>query len=369
MRIGIDVRLWNETGVGRYIRNLVWQLEKIDKKNEYVLFTYSGINRSELNIQSNRFKIVETNIHWHTIEEQTQLPKILEKENLNLVHFPYFSVPILYKKPFVITIHDLIINHYPTGKASTLPLPVYYLKHFGYQFVMKQAAKKAQKILTVSEATKSEIVEHLNVSADKITVTYEGVDKKLTANNGQGTKGKEKYFLYVGNAYPHKNLERLIEVFEKIIKEKPQCKLLLVGKEDYFYTRLKEKVLSKHLEDSIVFCRNVSDEELMRLYAGATALITPSLMEGFGLPGLEAMHHGTLVLASDIPVYKEVYQDAAIYFDPLDVVAMHATILKVLDNGETFTKHIAKGYQLAKNFSWEKMAKETLKVYESSIGI
>jgi glycosyltransferase involved in cell wall biosynthesis len=368
MRIGIDVRLWNETGVGRYIRNLVWQLEKLDKKNDYVLFTYAGIKKSELNIQSDRFKIVETDIRWHTAEEQIQFPKILEKENLDLVHFPYFSVPIFYKGRFVITIHDLIINHYPTGKASTLPLPLYYLKHFGYQFVMKQAAKKAQKILTVSNATKSEIIEHLKVLEDEIVVTYEGVDKRLDSAAHKNKKG-EKYLLYVGNAYPHKNLERLIEVFEKIIKTKPEYKLLLVGKEDYFYTRLKAKVLSKHVEDSIIFCRNVSDEELARLYSGAAALITPSLMEGFGLPGLEAMHHGTLVLASDIPVYKEVYKDAAIYFNPLDVTAMHATILKVLDNSETFTKHIDKGYQLVKQFSWEKMAKETLRVYESSIGI
>src|SRR5687768_2081128 len=119
MKIGIDARLWNETGVGRYIRNLVWQLGKIDKENEYVLFVNSGARVQGQEFSHERFKIVETNIRWHTVSEQMQFPRLLENENLDLVHFPYFSVPIYYKGPFVITIHDLIINHFPTGKAST----------------------------------------------------------------------------------------------------------------------------------------------------------------------------------------------------------------------------------------------------------
>jgi glycosyltransferase involved in cell wall biosynthesis len=369
MRIGIDARLWDETGVGRYIRNLVWQLEKIDKKNEYVLFIKKGIKKSDLGITNERFRIVETDIHWHTIEEQLLFYKVLDNELLDLVHFPYFSVPILYTRPFVITIHDLIINHFPTGKASTLPLPLYFAKRLAYQFIMKQAAKKASKILTVSEATKSEIIDHLKVPAEKIVVTYEGVDERIAKSSEQKASGRDTYFLYVGNAYPHKNLERLVDAFEKIVQEKPQCKLFLVGKDDYFYNRLHEKISSLQLDNSIIFCKNVRDEELSRLYSSATALIAPSLMEGFGLPGLEAMQHKTLVIASDIPVYKEVYQDAALYFDPLDVSSLRATILRVLEKEETHTEQREKGLKLVKTFSWEKMAQETARIYESSIGV
>src|SRR5258705_8253378 len=125
MRIGIDGRLWHETGVGRYIRNLVANLAQIDNTNEYVLFVKTGFKIKDLpgrqagsGFKNDKWKIVETDIHWHSLKEQMQFPAVLNKENLDLMHFPYFSHPIFYNKPFVITIHDLIMNHFPTGKAS-----------------------------------------------------------------------------------------------------------------------------------------------------------------------------------------------------------------------------------------------------------
>src|SRR2546422_331574 len=129
MKIGIDARLLGETGVGRYIRNLVEQLQEIDRKNEYVLFVQSKDLQnisSQIEIhRKDKWKVVSIDIHWHTLEEQIHLPRVFYKENLDLMHFPYFSLPILYNRPFVVTIHDLINNHYPTGKASTLPFPLY----------------------------------------------------------------------------------------------------------------------------------------------------------------------------------------------------------------------------------------------------
>jgi glycosyltransferase involved in cell wall biosynthesis len=379
MRIGIDARLWNETGVGRYIRNLVWELEKLDQKKTYVLFVTKDIDRKELPRKKN-WQVIETDIRWHTIKEQIQFPKVLEKENLDLVHFPYFSVPIFYNRPFVITIHDLIINHYPTGKASTLPSPLYYLKVLGYKFIIRKAAQKAQKVITVSEATKSEIVKHLSVPSEKIIVTYEGVDENVASSTYQ-VLGSEKnkntlymlhntrYFLYVGNAYPHKNLERLMEAFGLIAKENPEVHLVLVGKKNYFYDRLEEKVHELQLTNNVTFVGSVSDEELVSLYQHAEALIFPSLMEGFGLPGLEAMQQNCLVLASDIPSLREVYHDAAVYFDPRDVNSMHDTIRAVLLDKNKFASYLTKGKKRVTAFSWRKMAEETIKIYESSIGI
>ena len=129
MKIGIDIRLWNQTGVGRYIRNLVLNLAEIDKKNGYVLFARSEDFQSiKSEIKNPNWKLVKADIKWHSISEQINFPSILNKENLDLVHFPYFSVPIFYNKPYVLTIHDLIIDHFPTGKASTLFLPFYYFK-------------------------------------------------------------------------------------------------------------------------------------------------------------------------------------------------------------------------------------------------
>lgn len=375
MRIGIDARLWDETGVGRYIRNLVWQLQELDQKNEYVLFVSKGFKIEDAGLKNTKWKIIQTDIRWHSLREQIEFPKVLEKENLDLVHFPYFSVPIGYNHPFVITIHDLIINHFPTGKASTLPSPIYYLKLLGYKFVIKKAAQKALRVITVSEATKNEIIKHLRVSDNKIEVTYEGVGKSV-ASSKHLVAGKNNittnyqlqttnYFLYVGNAYPHKNLERLCDAFAWVLNDYPDIKLVFVGKKNYFYSRLEEKVKKMKLDKNIIFTGSVSDEELFSFYKNAEALILPSLMEGFGLPGLEAMQAGCLVLASDIPVFKEIYQDAAFYFDPLEVEAMHATILKVLQNKKEFALFIEKGKKQITKFSWEKMADKTLKIYES----
>ena len=400
MRIGIDVRLWNESGVGRYTRNLVKNLQILDKKNEYVLFGLNKDIQEILNqafgseaqarrVQNDNFRIVKANVRWHTLEEQLRLPAILNKERLDLVHFPYFSVPIFYNKPFVVTIHDLILHNFPTGLASTLPLALYQLKLFGYKFVISQAARRAEKIITVSDATKKEIVDHLGVNKDKVVVIYEGVEtsSKFKVQSSKLQLKVKNYFLYVGNAYPHKNLDRLIEAFDlfchpeasaegshgillRQLADQNDTKLVLVGKEDYFYRKLKEKVKRMGLSDSIIFYGEATDEELLSLYKKALALVMPSLMEGFGLPALEAMANKCLVLASDIPSLREVCGSSAIYFNPYDIDDMVEKMKIVLLNDlNHFTKNINRGLERAKMFSWEKMARETLRVYESCAGV
>ncbi len=383
--------------MGRYIRNLIKELQLIDKKNEYVLFVLSDNQDGILKqirqahcgqVQDDNydnFRIVRADIRWHSIEEQIKFPAILNKENLDLVHFPYFSVPIFYNKPFVVTIHDLILHHFPTGEASTLPSPIYQLKLLGYKYVISQAAKKAKKIITVSNATKQEIVDHLSVPAEKIAVTHESVDDRLssklpTSPRSAGLRGASEiknYFLYVGNAYPHKNLERLLQAF-KIITQRaevapprrgsPRLSLVFVGKEDYFYKRLKEKVKEMGLSGSIIFYGEASDEKLINLYQNAKALIMPSLMEGFGLPALEAMANKCLVLCSNIPALKEICSDAAVYFSPYDIDGIIEVIKNVCFNDSNhFSKNVEKGFERSKMFSWKKMAGETLNVYKEAL--
>lgn len=383
MRIGIDARLWNETGVGRYIRNLVLELAKIDKKNSYVVFVTPQAMHSDIfaSIENTKnWKLVVSDIRWHTVEEQLLFYKVLETEALDLVHFPYFSIPILYNKPYVFTIHDLIINHFPTGKASKLPLPLYYMKRLGYQMVLKQAAKNAKKIITVSEATKEEILDHLSVKKEKVVITYEGIEPVLQRaktppvriekllNIALGEKIPQ-YFLYVGNAYPHKNVERLVDAFALTLASYPQAKLVMVGQKNFFYDRLEEKVRSLKLENAVIFTGGVSDLQLKALYENAHALVLPSLMEGFGLPGLEAMQLECLVLASDIPVFKEIYEDAAVFFDPLDITQIDATMQKVLKEQQKFKKYKQNGLAISQKYSWKKMAQQTLEIYENSISL
>lgn len=401
MKIGIDCRLWSESGVGRYIRNLVENLRLIDKKNEYVLFILTkdrkeilkhlacrqaGVQNDKEQVQNDNVKIVKSDVSWHTLEEQLKFPSIINRENLDLMHFTYISVPIFYNKPFVFTIHDLIPYHFPTGLATTLPLPWYRLKLLSYKFVILQAAKRAKKIITASNATKSEIVDHLKVNSSKVVVTYEGVFNKSKVKS-QKSKVQLKiknYFLYVGNAYPHKNLDRLIKAFSLFChpelgsgyqsnrdydRRQDDIKLVLIGKEDYFYKRLKEKVHNMGLERLIVFYKEATDNELSVLYKNALALIIPSLMEGFGLPALEAMANRCLVLASHIPCLKEICADTAVYFDPYDVKDMLKKMVNIYHSNDTYhySDRIEKGLKRAKDFSWEKMARETLDIYRNAV--
>ena len=382
MRIGIDGRLWNETGVGRYIRNLVKNLGEIDQKNEYVLFAQANdIDNIQFQISNFKFQIVKAEIRWHSLDEQVRFPSIINQEHLNLMHFPYFSVPIFYKGKFVVTIHDLIPLHFDTGLATTLPVPFYKAKRFGYKFVLRQTVKKTGKIIAVSNATKKEVIKHLNVDPEKIVVTYEGVDEQIAYRQSHIVKddklsaiSDKQYFLYVGNAYPHKNLDRLIEAFQLAFardsssasrRTQNDIRLILVGKEDYFYRRLKEKVNDMGLMEYVLFKGEVGDGELLLLYRNAKALIMPSLMEGFGLPAVEAMANKCLVLASDIAVIREICGESAIYFNPYDVESIKGKMDLICSNDlDQESKKRKMGLAKVKQFSWRKMAEETLRIYE-----
>ena len=377
MKIGIDARLFNQTGVGRYTSNLIENLLKIDKNNNYVLFVRNeDFDQVKLKIKNltrstssgQELKIIRVDIPWHSIKEQVYFSQILNNENLDLVHFPYFSVPISYNRPFIVTIHDLIIHHFPTGKASTHPSFIYMLKILGYKYVISRACKNAKKIIAVSKATKDEIVDHLKIPEDKISVIYEAADQQISNPKSQiaNKSINTKYFLYVGNVYPHKNVEKLINAFEILLQYFPNAELIFAGKEDYFYKRLKNFVKKLGHEKNIKFSGYVPDEELSNLYKNAVALVVPSLMEGFGLPPLEAMSNMCLVLASDIKALKEICGQGALYFDPYDIDDM-AEKMKKAYLGEFDREIIERGFERSKEFSWRKMAKETLKIYKDAI--
>ncbi len=168
---------------------------------------------------------------------------------------------------------------------------------------------------------------------------------------------KDKYFLYVGNAYPHKNLETLFKAFADV----RGAELVLVGKDDFFYKRLKQTEMVRSLNDRIIFKTNVSDSELSTLYRNAQAFIFPSLMEGFGLPAIEALANNCPVIVSNIPVFHEILGSSAVYFDPRDVDGL----TKILKGA--VAKRPAVDSSLVHKYSWQKMANETLKVYEASI--
>lgn len=357
MRIGIDARLWFESGVGRYIRNIVGGIEKRDTQNEYVIFlSQKGYN--QILFSNKNFKKVLSPSPWHTVSEQITFKKQLEKEKLDLVHFPYFAIPVFYNGKFIVTIHDLILDHFSTGKATTLPLPLYHLKRQAYKFITGQAVKRAERIISPSNATKDELIKHYHAKKEKIEVIYEGFDPALDKVNTEKL-ASNRYILYVGNAYPHKNLPLLLNAFLQLRKEL-DIELVCVGKDDYFYQEIR-----KEKNEGVHFLSSIADTALSEYYKGALCLVMPSLMEGFGLPVLEAMSLSCPVVASDTPALKEIAKDSAVYFNPHSIEDMKSAILKLLNDKKLREENIKKGLLRSRDFSWEKAVTKTLEVYES----
>ena len=369
MRIGIDARFFGSIGkgLGRYTQKLIENLEKIDDQNRYFIFLRKE-NWDEYQPKNKNFTKVIADIPWYGFWEQIRFPGLLKKFKFDLIHFPHFNVPIFYKGKFVVTIHDLILFHFPTKRASALSPLVYSLKKLAHRFVIKNAIKKSQKIIAVSRHTKKDIEKQFSVPGGKITVTYEAIDLAQKTPVKPGEKIFEKYgiikpyLLYVGNAYPHKNLERLVLVFREIAKRHPHLHLVLVGKEDYFYKRLK-KFTSENFVKNVIFADFVPDIYLGIVYREALLYVFPSLYEGFGLPPLEAMAKDIPVASSSASCLPEVLGEAAAYFDPNGMAEMAQIIEKVATDNELRAKLIAAGREQIKKYSWEKMAKETLKIY------
>jgi glycosyltransferase involved in cell wall biosynthesis len=359
MNIGIDARLWYESGVGRYIRNLTRGLDQMNiRQHSFTIFLNTKAYET-VNFESPNFKKIKSDIPWHTLSEQFRFKKVLDNENLDLVHFPYFSYPVFYKRPFVITIHDLIIDHFPTGVSSSLPLPFYYAKRLAYKKIISSAVKNAEKIIVPSNATKDELTSHYKAKSGKIEVIYEGFDPLISENSVKEKLISNKYILYVGNAYPHKNLQLLLEAFSAV-KNKIEIELVCIGRDDFFY-----KKIQKHRYEGVHFLHNIDDSMLFEYYKHARFFVMPSLMEGFGLPILEAMRLACPVLCSNTPALKEIGGDAVIYFDPKNIKDLEEKMFLLFNDFKLNVELIDKGYKRSSKFLWQNTVDKTLKLYES----
>jgi glycosyltransferase involved in cell wall biosynthesis len=249
---------------------------------------------------------------------------------------------------------------------------LYFIKHKAYQIVISQAVKKASRIIAVSEYTKKEIVNYFKIDPSKIEVTYEACSdfKRTSAKIDQKAFFQKigirlRYLLYVGNAYPHKNLELLLRAFKDLILEKSDLQLVLVGKMDYFFERLKNLANTLKLEEKVIFPGYVSDEELKALYQNAKLYVFPSKIEGFGLPPLEAMAQGLPVVSSSSSSLPEILGKAAYYFNPDKKEEISMAIKKVLADDKLREEMKKSGYDQVKKYNWEKLAHQTLKIYNS----
>jgi glycosyltransferase involved in cell wall biosynthesis len=377
MRIGIDARFYGSIGkgLGRYTEKLIEHLEKIDSENQYVVFLRRENFDDYIPSQKN-FRKVLADYSWYGWREQLLFPFLLFRHRLDLVHFPHFNVPILYGKKFVVTVHDLILLRFPTVQNTTLGWVGYTFKYALYRIVIATAIRRAFSVLTVSTFTKEDIVAHYPLAAGKVFVTKEAADENCFFVNEEGVLrildhfglggashyGRiEKYFLYVGNAYPHKNLEAIIAVARVF----PEYRFVFVGKEDFFSRRLQATVSGI---TNVSFIGFVSDHDLSVLYRNAAAYLFPSRYEGFGLPGLEAMQYGLPVIATNRGSLPEIYGDAALFFDPDEANDMERVMRRFLGFSDDERECLRKrGFAQGSMFRWSDMTEATLSVYQGAL--
>ena len=369
MKIGIDCRmLSSKFGIGRYAQQLVWHLQESDSENQYVLFLRRE-NWEEVKCWKSNFIKVLADIPWYSWQEQVKFKKIIDKENVDLMHFPHWNIPIFYNRKFVVTIHDLIMYHYPRPEATTRGRVLFWLKDKVHRIVIKHAVKRAKKIIVTSEFTRQDLHQTLNVPLEKMCVTYQAPFGLKTEDlRFKDSVIDKSYILYVGAAYPHKNLEGLLKAW-KIFCDKygGDYKLVLVGKASYFYNNLKSIRQSADLNlKSVIHLDNASDDDLVNLYKNTSLFVFPSLYEGFGLPPLEAMKNGAVVASSNRSCLPEVLGEAAIYFDPENYEQMADIIYKALTDEDIRQELKNNSQNLLLNYSWSKLASQTLRIYKSA---
>jgi glycosyltransferase involved in cell wall biosynthesis len=384
--IGIDARFYGPLGkgLGRYTQEIVDNVIAINEEDqlEFIVFL-SPENIDEFVCPNENVRKELITSRWYTVAEQFEIPYKWWKNKIDLMHFPHFNVPFFKVGSYVVTIHDLILTKFPTHRASTLHPIVYWLKDKAYRIIISSAVKKAKKIITVSNFTKLDLIDQFKADDKKIDVTYEGVANLSKGNDSlfvaklDNKKTLElyriqgKFLLYIGNAYPHKNLEGLVSAFAKLHNLHPDWRLVLVGKEDYFYNRVKNFAIKhnlwqkENLNSPIVFTGYVPDADLEALFQEAAAYVFPSLYEGFGLPPLEAMAHDCPVVSSNRASMPEILGEAALYFNPDDKEEMISKIEIVVNDTEKRNGLIIAGREQIKKYSWWNCALETSKIYHS----
>lgn len=365
-------------GIGRYVLEMVKNLLEIDKTNNYSIFVndhdFSGVGMGLFARQSlgdggkpipTKAKFISANIRHYSAGEQLRFHRILDKYNLDLVHFPNFNFPLMYKKPFVVTIHDMVHHRLGGAKKS-------HLFHFlAYKKVISEAAKRSARIITVSQASKRDIAQILQVSPEKISVTYEGagmatdVAPSVTADVKRKFLIFRPYFLFVGVLERKKNVVNLTRGFDQFIqKYKLDMDLVIVGPADKHYPDVKHHALDIKASDRLVFTDKIDDEELAGFYKGAHAFVSASMHEGFGLPGLEAMKFGLPLAVSNIEVFNEIYDNAAVYFNPLDPEDIAEKLKLLATDTQFYQQQQIKSMRRSEMFSWKKCAEETLSIYQ-----
>jgi glycosyltransferase involved in cell wall biosynthesis len=360
--IAIDARKLRAS-TGRYIERLLYYLQQIDNNHKYlVLLQPKDMDGWEP--ANKHFVKVACPYKEFTFAEQIGFLKQLKQLKPDLVHFCMVQQPIIYRGKVVTTMHDLTTVRFRNPTKNWL---VVTIKQQVYKWVNRVAAHKSKAIITPTEFVKEDVAKFAHINSRKITVTLEAADTIKDAPEVVEGLENQQFIMYVGQPTPHKNLERLVEAFNILKKDNRSLKLVLAGKRDANYKRIERGVRDSMTAD-VIFAGFVSEGQLRWLYEHTAAYVFPSLSEGFGLPGLEAMLAGAPVASSNATCLPEVYGDAAEYFDPLDVEAMAAAIGKVINDKSRADVLREKGKKQAAKYSWRRTAEQTLEVYKEVLG-
>ncbi len=365
MRIAIDARKLRDYGIGTYVRNLLRHLSRIDSKTEYVLFCRAEDCGAVEELGEN-FRAVPENARPYSASEQLRIPMDLRREGIDLFHAPHYVLPPLTPCKSVVTIHDCI----------HLRFPQYLPNRFAYAYARSSlwfATHRSNRVLTVSEASKRDILRYFRVPERKIDVIYNAIDERF----GEPPAPEEiervrdryqlnaPYVLYAGNIKPHKNLERLIEAFHMLRRgDLEHVKMLIIGDEISKYATLRRAVHRYKLHKHVRFFGFVPDKTLAVLYRLARAFVFPSLYEGFGLPPLEAMASGTPVITSNLSSLPEVVGDAALLIDPYDADAIADAMRRVLLDSDLRDDLRQRGLRRVGEFSWDRSVRRVREIYE-----
>jgi glycosyltransferase involved in cell wall biosynthesis len=364
VRIGIDARKLHDFGVGTYIRNLLRQLARRDRQTDYVLLAHPE-HLAELATLGPNFRTVRSRAGHYSLAEQLTVPVALWREGVTLFHAPHYVLPPLVACRSVVTIHDCIHLMFPQYLPNRAAL-AYARSSIGL------AARRATRVLTVSESSKRDILRFVDVPPEKIHVIYNAYDERFAAEPPEEAvvRVRERYqlhdpfVLYAGNVKPHKNLERLIEAFH-LVRHRglDQLKLVLIGDDISKYTALRRAVHRHQLHKYVRFLGYMPEETLAVMYRLAGVFVFPSLYEGFGLPPLEAMASGTPVVTSSVSSLPEVAGDAAVLVDPYDAGAIADGIHDVLTNPTLRDELRRRGRERANLFSWEQSVRRVRDIY------
>lgn len=381
MRIGFNLFnvVLNEgkgPGALMYVDCLIRKLAELDDKNRYLLFVssagadvFSNLNKG--NVQQIEVPYDSRRKWFRPVFEQIVLPRLVRQYSIDVLHSPFSTAPLVCPCLNVMTIHDLVYHFYHKHFPGYMRTKSLY-----YRLSQPLMAHTCDIIITVSDFCRREIIRILGVSQEKVFVTHESstfiIPETFLALSASKLADNHIMLLAVASGMPHKNLIRLIQAMRIIVDcfKKP-IKLHIVGQigkktnDGITDEDLRNCVKQQGLEQNVSVIGYVSMNELMSHYRNATALIYPSLYEGFGLPVLEAMQNGVPVICSDNASLPEVAGAAALYFDPYSVNDIADKALRLLTSKSLRQQMISRGYDQARKFSWSETALATLGIYKS----